>query len=139
MRDQTRKHCQRNENFDVLTQAYLCSNDLLAFVPQLPDGQANLPALRKLNLVAYELAKECLLFSCIAYVQLDQHQQALHLSSQVATTLTADDIDDRLLIFAIQAKAYQLLKKPHEASIALNLALTMRNDERLLTELAVVQ
>ena len=38
MRDQALQHCQRNENFDVLTQAYLCSNDLLTYVPQLSDG-----------------------------------------------------------------------------------------------------
>lgn len=71
-----------------------------------------MPALRALNKTAYELAKECLIFSCIAYVQLDQHQQALLLSSQVANALTLVDEDDRLLVLLIKAKAFQLLKKP---------------------------
>lgn len=56
----------------------------------------------------------------------------------MAKALTPADADDRLLVLVIQAKAFALLKKPQESSIALNLALTIRNDQRLKDELVTV-
>ena len=107
----------------MLTQSYLCTNRLLGCVqtsngdgsPNSPGCPTELVELRRLNEFAFKLCKDCFLFSAIAYIQLDQFEQALRITEQLQDALNDADVDDRVHVFVIKAKALQLLGRETEA------------------------
>jgi len=99
-RDKVVKHCNHKEYFDVLTYAQKC---IKIFTKD--DSPVELVTFKnQSHHKAFEIVKDCYIYSSIAYLQLNQHEQAISLLSEV---ITSDGHNVQSLI--IRSRAYEML------------------------------